>query len=125
MRIAALQREPRAKWTCRRLLESLKSFNRSLKSEFIRVSTLIAPVGFDKLPGGVEDGSVSLPLPVFDIERAIELVDRTEPLHYGPVWRWGGGRFDCHLSPTSPPTSLARASRSARHQVVPISSSKL
>ena len=41
-----------------------------------------APVKFDQLPGRPEDRRVPLPLPVFDVERAIHLIEAPEPLYH-------------------------------------------
>jgi hypothetical protein len=62
-------------------------FNRSVKSELIRRHTSIAVVEFRKLPGRLKDRRVPLPLPVLDVERAIGVVEISEPLHhkFGPL----------------------------------------
>jgi hypothetical protein len=41
----------------------------------MRVLAVGTPVEFDQLPGRPEDRRVPLPLPVFDVERAIHLVE--------------------------------------------------
>jgi hypothetical protein len=53
-----------------------------LKSEFIRIHAPIAAIKLDHFPGGPEDCGVPLSLPVFDIERSIELSDASKPLHH-------------------------------------------
>jgi hypothetical protein len=70
-------------------LWALKSLNRSLKSEFIRVHTSIAAVRLDQLPGRPVDRGVPLSLPELDVERAIHLFDATEP-HHHEIRSFGG-----------------------------------
>jgi hypothetical protein len=70
---------------------TVQAFNRSLKSEFMRVPDVGAPVEFDQLPGRLEDRSIPLSLPVFDVERAIHLIEAAEPPHHEIVARPGGG----------------------------------
>lgn len=73
--------------------ESLKSLNRSLKSEFIR-RTRATGVGVDDhLPCGFEDGGRTLTLPIGYVEGAVEFGEPAVALHDERVFAAGIGRL--------------------------------
>ena len=61
---------------------SLKSLNRSLKSEFIGRHPPGASEGLDEFPRRAEDRRRALTLPIGDIERAVGVGDPAKPLHH-------------------------------------------
>src|SRR5579883_1115139 len=56
----------------------------------MRVLAVGTPIEFDQLPGGPEDRSVPLSLPLLDVERAIHLLEAAESLHHEIVARADG-----------------------------------
>jgi len=61
-------------------LLALKSFNRSLKSEFTNIDTYHAPGVDDHFPGGIHPRLGLLRLPVLDVKRSVHLAESSVAL---------------------------------------------